>query len=736
MSDIHQAAHQYVEMGWSILPLEPGRKNPTASDWTAMRLGRNDIAAQFDDGDNIGILLGEPSGHLVDTDLETIEVVRCAPWFMPPTGAVFGRSSKPESHWLYRIPSTIRRTLFYDPQDQTLLLEIRGDGHQTMAPPSVHPSGEQVVWYKNTGPAEIEEETYVRACGITAAAAFFVRHWSEWPGNHHAIVLHLAGGLLRAGWPCESVEQFVSAICNVAGDHEPADRINAVRSTAKALEEENEVTGWPSLINFIPDPILDTLREWLGVANYTSRLPMTDEGNAQRMAHYFSDRIRYCRELGCWLIWDGRHWEPDHYELTIINFMRETIDRIWTQEVPKEPDKDRREQLAKFALYSQNVTRMYAGPKLARSHPKLTIHNRQLDAQAHWLNVENGTINLQTGGLQPHNKEDYITNIVPIRYTPGAKINKWQEFLDRFVPDKAEQLFLQKAVGYSMTGDTGERAFFILYGEGMNGKSTFMNVLTAMLGTYARTADITTFMKQKSDKTRTDLARLVGSRMVSSGEPEEGDRLAAGLVKALSGDDTIVARFLYQKEFEFRPTFKIWLATNHKPRVPNEKAIWDRLRLMPFTQSIDVSEKINRYEDILLREEAPGILNWCVEGAQLWLAQGLGKPPEIMEEATEDYRRESDNVAMFIDQLVERVEEAKTPSGQMYATYSNWCRDNGERQLSNTRFKERMSNAGFEMRRENGNVWLGAELQVSVRPVDLPDSPTSETRNAFDQGGD
>jgi putative DNA primase/helicase len=710
MRDTRKAAAACLERGWSVVPLRPGEKNPGRSNWSATRLTPEEVAGAFTLDHNLGVLLGEPSGGLVDADMEIMPVVLAAPWFMPDTGAIFGRPSKPDSHRLYKIEGRVRRVLYRDPIDNLLLMEVRGEGHQTMLPPSLHPSGELVGWSSGSEPASVDLEAFMRSCGRTAAAGFFARHWPEWASSHHFIVLHLAGGLLRGGWSLEEVETFVLGVCTAAGDHEPADRLAAVRSTAKALEEGSEVTGWPSLSEYIPEAALVVLREWLQVRGRLSRIPTTDEGNAQRIVAYFGDQIRYCPEHGGWYVWDGRHWAKDSSE-KILNITRETISRIWDDEIPAEPDPDHKTKLAKWAQASQMVNRMTAAPRLARTLPAVVVPARALDADPLLFNVENGTVNIQTGGLQPHNREDLITNLANVRYNPGAEAPLWRAFLERIIPDEEQRAYLQRACGYSLTGNIGEQVFFMLHGSGQNGKSTFLNVLIDLFGTYHKAADISSFVQTGQERVRSDIARLAGARLVTSTEPEEGQRLASSIIKRITGGDPIVSRFLYGSEFEHVARYKLWIATNHKLKLRGgDDAIWRRIRFLPFEVRIPDSEKRPNLDRLLLERERSGVLNWLIEGAQLWLRDGLGEPKIILE-ANRRYRDESDSVNLFLGQVCTPDPEAQVASSRLYSSYTGWCHENGERPVSAANFKERMQVAGYEqVRTSRGQVWRGLDL--------------------------
>ena len=335
----------------------------------------------------------------------------------------------------------------------------------------------------------------------------------------------------------------------------------------------------------------------------------------------------------------------------------------------------------------------------------------QLDTDRWLLNVLNGTIDLRTGDLREHRRENLITKLAPVIYDPEAACPVWLAFLNRIMCNNDVVIdFLQRAIGYALTGDTREQCLFLLYGTGANGKSTFIETLRAMLGDYACQTDFTTFLVSRSDAVRNDLAALRGGRFVSAVEVESGRHLNEALVKQVTGGDAITARFLYQEFFTFLPQFKIFLAANHKPVIwGTDDGIWRRIRLIPFTETIPVSEQ-DKNLLAKLRSELPGILNWAIEGCLAWQRSGLGEPEEI-DFATEMYREESDPVGCFIEDCCEINPEAKTQARKLYEAFREWCEDSGELAMNKKRFGMRLEEREFKKTRiGNMRGWLGLKL--------------------------
>lgn len=392
---------------------------------------------------------------------------------------------------------------------------------------------------------------------------------------------------------------------------------------------------------------------------------------------------------------------------------KDTI-RLIYREAAESADDGRRKDLAKHALRSEGEGRIKAMIELARSEPGIPIQPEEMDRDPWALNVLNGSINLKTGELRPHTREDNITKLAPVEYRPDAPCAFWLSHLARIFAGNEQMLsFLQLALGYSLTALTDERAIFISHGGGANGKTTTHEVVAEILGDYAARTPTESILVKREGSIPNDVARLRGTRFVFCSEAEEGKRLGESLIKDLTGGDTLSARFMRAEWFEFEPTFKIWLATNHRPIIRGtDDAIWDRIRLIPFTVSIPPDERIPRSRLMeKLTPELPGILAWLVQGARDWVRFGLGTPQEV-QEATNRYRAESDVVGGFLSECCTVSKKAQAPARGLYAAYVKWAEDNGERAISQTRFGTRLNERGFQRERDGMGryVWLGIGL--------------------------
>jgi putative DNA primase/helicase len=315
-----------------------------------------------------------------------------------------------------------------------------------------------------------------------------------------------------------------------------------------------------------------------------------------------------------------------------------------------------------------------------------------------------------------------MTKIANVEYDPMAECPTWIKFLERIMKDEHGQVmhdlieFLQRMIGYTLTGSTREHCLFILHGSGSNGKSTFFSAIEQILGDYAERADASTFMVKNNQGVPNDIARLRGCRMVQTSESENNKALAESLIKQLTGGDKIVARFLHQEFFEFTPKFKILFATNHKPRIKgNDHAIWRRIRLIPFKQTISDEEKDPHLVD-KLQAEASGILKWAIDGCLKWMQDGL-KEPEIVKSATQAYRAEMDFIQAFFDEHIEINKQAKTSNKDLYAAYRNYSNEAGEYAVTlkvfGEKIKEKIEIENLPIRHVKdmyGVQWMGIKL--------------------------
>ena len=353
--------------------------------------------------------------------------------------------------------------------------------------------------------------------------------------------------------------------------------------------------------------------------------PATDIGNAARFAQDHHDQILYSQTLG-WMVWDGMRWHRDDTG-EVERLARDTLARLAAEAV-RTGDK----KLASWATRSANKSRIDAMVSLGQSEIGIARRSEIFDANPRVFNTASGLIELKTGECRPTEPGDYVTMAAPVFYRREAECPVWLTFLDRVLGGNLDLIeFLQRAVGYSLTGLTIEQCLFLLYGSGANGKTTLLEALRGILGNYAQQTPTETLLLRGNGGSGipNDLARLRGARLVCATEIEDGHRLAESLVKQLTGGDTITARFLHREFFEFRPQFKLWIATNHKPMIRGtDYAIWRRIRLVPFEVQIPPEER-DAELPAKLAAESTGILAWAVEGCLQWQKKGLDAPEAV-----------------------------------------------------------------------------------------------------------
>ena len=443
---------------------------------------------------------------------------------------------------------------------------------------------------------------------------------------------------------------------------------------------------------------------------------LTDLGNARRFVRLCGTDVRYVSPLRKWIIWDGTRWAPDEVQ-RIYQLAKHVVAGIYA-EAGFELEEARRKPLAQHALRSESVRALEAMVRLAQSEATIPVLPEQLDADPWALNCANGTLCLKTATLRPHRREDLITKVIPIDYDAAAPCPTWLTFLDRVLDGRPALIdFVQRAVGYSLTGSTTEHCLFILWGEGSNGKTTFTAALTRVLAAYAATMDASTLLARKGDDmaAKNDLATLAGIRFAAAIESDMGRRLAEALVKQITGGDRVKVRRLYADPFEILPAFKIFLSTNHKPHIRgSDKAIWRRLRLIPFTVVIPDDEQDHRLLE-RLDAETPGILAWAVRGCRHWQERGLGMPEEVRE-ATAAYRRDMDVLADFLGDRCVVDPMTSVAAADLYAAYVDWADGAGEKAISRRALGGYLREKGFEqVRTETVRGWVGVRLR---RPME------------------
>ena len=441
---------------------------------------------------------------------------------------------------------------------------------------------------------------------------------------------------------------------------------------------------------------------------------LTDLGNAERLVLRHKDKLRYCHPWRKWLVWNGSRWKVDA-TAEVWRYAVETIRYIYAEAGDIE-DTEKRRKVGNHAIRSESEAKIKALISLANCQEGIPVLPDELDKDPLLLNVSNGVVDLCTGKKLDHSKEKLITKLAPVKFDTTATCPKWIDFLNKImIENNALIQYLQRVAGYCLTGKTGEHKLFLLYGSGANGKSTFVKVLQTILGDYAVKVDSELLIAKPVGTHTTSVTDLKGARLAVAIEVQEGRRLAEAFVKELTGGDSITARRMRQDNMTFEPTHKIILATNHKPVIhETTHALWRRIDLIPFSFVFEKDKQIKDYHDILLSEEKDGIFQWILEGCLEWQRQGLGEPPEVIE-ATREYRTDMDILGDFIADRCIIGPKNEVSNKELREAYSDWCRQNGEKEISPKAFSTRLEEQGFVKlknlgtRRERG--WKGIVIK-------------------------
>lgn len=613
-----------------------------------------------------------------------------------------------------------------DPDTLTGIQIIQPSGRKWFAPGS--------TYARRFFPIPGDTDTIFIAEGMATAAAVAISTGKQAYATGGAGNMPGVAAVVRARFP--------EAIIVIAGDHDrgtidptDTDTDSRPRNTGREVAEKAAAasggiaivpadipdffgTDWADVLvqcggavvreRLTPTPEMLTRAEKPGEA--TEELHYTDMGNSRRFVREFGSEVRYCHAWKSWLIWDGRRWRRD--EAGEIFDLARRIPAVIAAEAAhfteqagrRQASKSEREQLQaraedawKGAKAAEQLKNVKAFLEFAQSEPGIAVNTDDLDADLDVLNVANGIIDMRTGELHPHDRKKLCTKLIDIHYTPGAAAPRWEKAVIDFT-DKDTELayFLQRAVGYSLTGRTNEQCVFILHGRGRNGKSLFADRVGRIAGDYGQQADFSLFLEKEQDKISNDIARLCGARFVAASEGEAGKRLAEAAIKHMTGGEKMVARFLHKEYFEFRPQFSPWLATNHRPQIRGtDEGIWRRIRLIPCRAYFDPKDDDPQLMDTL-DAEMPGILAWAVQGAVQWYRGGLGIA-EAVATATSEFREEMDSIGAWLAACCSTDDPgAITPLADIYASYAAWIEAAGEGVLSQRKFNDRMKDRGIE----------------------------------------
>lgn len=778
-SEVYETAVMLTRLGVSVIPIQPGTKEPPLGfrwgEYTTRIADASEVYEWFEVKRwHLAVVCGAVSGHLVVIDFDRTShkdggyqdwaaehpAIHALPRSMTGKGRihVFCRSTEPTDKYVVG-----------EPGDQ---VEVRSGNHYVVVPPSIHPeTGQPYRWSERQPITDGIPRIDLRTIGfepklrsdterepgsegqplsddeIARLVEFVSPFWKE--GQRHNLALALSGWMAGYSVPEIDAHEVIGSLAR----HEPAsdrrDVLTTVETTYARWREGIAVAGW-SMLTDATAPLISRATagqlEWLlkqrqgsitfrkAVVNDEGppqpralRYPLTDSGNAERLVELHGDDLRFCNIWNKWLVWDGMRWHTDDTAEVDRRALR-TTRAIAADAVAEESlGRDEFHELMKWSKASESHAKQVAMVKLAGRESRVVVTPDQLDRDGWKFGVQNGVVDTRDGTNGEQDRGALMTRVSGTDYRSDAQCPSFMAFLNQIThnPETNQARpelvsYLQRAIGYSLTGDTSERVMFILHGSGKNGKSTFIDVMREVMGDYAMRVPTDTLMARRNESIPNDIARLKGARFVFASETDDGKRLSESLIKDLTGGDTISARFMRGEWFDFKPEFKLWLATNHRPTIRGtDPAIWDRIHLIPFDVRIS-DEQQDRNLPKRLRKELPGILNWAIAGCLEWQRDGL-KPPACVLAATSEYRANMDRLSPFLDECCVVRQNARATSKDLYAAYKHWCEENGERYLRQQDFGTKLSEKGFQATKGSKGVrlWIGLQLANSPQQVAL-----------------
>lgn len=654
----------YAELGWHIFPLVPNKKTPaTKNGFKDATLDLEQIKKWWTEipSANIGIATGSRTGiAVVDIDvkngsngfesLKTLNINTNTLTAITPSG---GR------HLYYATPAQIIGS-------RTRVLpgiDIKADGGYVVAPGSVI-DGRKYEWLEpELSPVSFPESILklmskqVQMPSLEDGAVIA-------EGERNEKLTSIAGSLRRRGLNREEILAMLKIIN---------------QSRCRPALSERELETIASSISRYPSQVK---------TDEPSPPELSEDALALEFTKLHSDDWRYVAGWGIWLHWDGRRWQR---ETTLKAYdLARHVCRNASAKVTK----------VRTGLKIASAATVSAVEKLARADRKHASTIEQWDRDVYILNTPSGEVNLRTAQLTMHERLSYLTKMTNANLAPpNTPAPLWHKFLDEITEHNTElQLYLARVIGYALTGVTTEHALFFLYGTGANGKSVFLNTISSILGDYAVSAPIDTFLESKNEKHPTDLAGLRGARIVSSIEIERGKRWAESKIKLLTGGDKISARFMRQDFFEYKPQFKLLIAGNNKPAIRDiDEAMKRRLHLIPFTVTIPPAQRDKTLQEKLL-EERDAILRWAVDGCLEWQRIGLN-PPDCVVSATEEYFESEDYLARWLEEECVTEKNAFGLIDELFESWKMWAERNNEIVGSKRRLSDELNKRGFKRAR-------------------------------------
>ena len=689
MNKVVDYAQIYAARGWHVLPLR-GKIPIVAHGVKAASCDPDQIMTWWtvEPTADVGIATGNHSGLVVlDVDPrhggeETLFDLEAIHGKLPPTLEVLtGGGGR---HLYFKYPAGVQYVKCSAGQLGPGL-DVRADGGYVVAPPSKHQSGKLYEWEASCDPLKDEPaempDWLLNLLTVSRPQTSSNGHKPNTQGaipqgQRNQNLTSEAGKMRRAGLDEAAILAALRAI-NQAQCQPPLDDAEVQRIATS-------------------------------VCRYQPGYALTDGGNAEFFADRYANQVCYRHDLRRWFVWRSPVWKPDtdgEIERLALEAVRERQAQAMNIQ-----DSDQRKKALTFLLQSENGYRLRSMVEIAKSLKPLAKSGAEFDQKDKLLAVRNGIINLTTGEFREGDPSDYLTQSAATYFDPNAKAERWERFISEIFLGNDELVsFIQRAVGYTLTGMTREQIFFFCHGTGANGKGTFLKTLGALLGDYARVASFSTFTKDRTEGShKDDLMALEGSRYVYAQEAKPVGELAADTLKNLAGEDDITGSRKFEHTRTFTPKFKVWLAANNKPKIKDPTdGFWRKVVLIPF------EAKFKNHPDLELKEkllaELPGILNWCLEGVRAYLHYGLDKP-DICKQEAQMWRGDNDPLIDFLE-TCKIGDGLEVQISALYSEYENFCRLSAQKPVSLTTFSPLMEAHGFKrQRRRTGRFFVGIGL--------------------------
>lgn len=686
------AALRYAQIGWAVLPCQPRGKRPLTKNGVKDAITDPEVIRRWWrrwPSANVGIATGASGLVVIDLDgdeglrsWQTLRAELGLPADIPQVATAkgchlyFGTNGTPIRPRVRNLPG----------------VDVRAGDSYVIAPPSVHPSGRRYEWADFLSPWDVPlpplphslAERLNGKPGGNGKAEPLPERIRE--GQRNATLTSLAGSLRRRGASYEAI--------------------------LAALQEENRLRCDPPL----PDD--EVMRIAKSVARYepaeastAPEYPYTDGGSAEHYAAVNAGRVCYRHDQRRWYVWRHPIWKPDddgEAERLALKAVRERQAKALAIS-----DADQRKKALTFLLGSESGYRLRSMMEIAKNLKPLAKAGQEFDRSPTLLAVQNGVLDLTTGEFRKGRPDDYITQCAGTHYDPNAKAPRWEKFLrEVFQGDEDLIAFVQRAVGYCLTGWTHEQIFFFCYGTGRNGKSKFLSTLRALLGNYAQHTAFSTFTKERGrGGHEDDLMALEGARLVTAIETKAVGTLAEDTLKAIVGEDPVTGSRKFERTRTFQPTFKLWLAANSLPKVNDvSDGLWRKIALVPFNAKFE-GERDDKRIGEKLRAELPGILVWALQGCLEYQRVGLN-PPQRCIDAVLAWRMDNDPLADFLA-ACRTGQGLETKASELYQAYTQHCAQTGLKPVSMHVFSPLVQAHGYRKERRRDGVFF-----VGVAPCE------------------